>query len=135
MTAEQRACPRCGQAFTWTPAAPRQKYCRNSCRSAYNRNPARYAAGPVPPGSTTTTRRTATPGGTTTAMRTPPAGGTAPGDAITTARPCPHCGQPVTAVTWIVPPAAATVTTPLTGGDTPARSVTGARQRSSLPFN
>lgn len=69
--AEQRACPRCGRAFTWTTSAPRQKYC-------------------------------------STVM----AGGTAPGSGTTAVRPCPHCGQPVTAVTWIIPPAAATVTAP-----------------------
>lgn len=41
------------------------------------------------------------------------AAGTAPGDcAIHTTRPCPHCGKPVTAITWIVPPAAATVIPP-----------------------
>jgi endogenous inhibitor of DNA gyrase (YacG/DUF329 family) len=102
MTAQQRACPRCGRAFTWTTAAPRQKFCGNRCRSAYNRNPARYTAGPVPPSTTATT-----PGTDTT-------GGTVPGDAtITAIRACPHCAKPITAITWIVPPAAAAVTTPL----------------------
>jgi endogenous inhibitor of DNA gyrase (YacG/DUF329 family) len=103
MTAQQRACPRCGRAFTWTTAAPRQKFCGNRCRSACNRNPARYAAGPVPPGPAS---HAATTPGTT--------GGTAPNDAtITAVRACPHCGKPVTAITWIVPPAAAAVTMPL----------------------
>jgi endogenous inhibitor of DNA gyrase (YacG/DUF329 family) len=103
-TAQQRACPRCGRAFTWTTAAPRQKFCGNRCRSAYNRNPARYAAGPVPPGPANSTATT--PGTTTTS-------GTVPGDGtITAVRACPHCGKPITAITWIVPPAAAAVTTP-----------------------
>ena len=115
MTAEQRPCPRCGQRFTWTPAAPGQKFCGNRCRSAYNRNPARYAGGPIPPGPASTAAGTAT------------AGGTMPGGGTTTVRPCPHCGKPVTAITWIVPPAAATVTSPGTSGDTPARSVTHTR--------
>lgn len=107
--AEQRTCPRCGKAFTWTTAAPRQRYCANRCRSAYNRNPARYANGPIPPPASSTTMAsgtTSTPGGTVSAT------GTMPGDGTTTVRPCPHCGEPVTAITWIVPPAAAAVTTP-----------------------
>ncbi len=111
-TAEQRSCPRCGRAFTWTTAAPRQKFCGSRCRSAYNRNPARYAAGPIPPGPPPAT---ATAPGTSTAGGTATAGGT-----ITAVRPCPHCGRPVTAITWIVPPAAANVTTPETSGDTPS---------------
>ena len=28
---EQRACPVCGTAFTWTSASPRQKYCSTRC--------------------------------------------------------------------------------------------------------
>ena len=122
--AQQRACPRCGHAFTWTTAAPRQKFCRNRCRSAYNRNPARYAAGPIPPGPANGTMTTP---GTTTTRGTP--GGTVPGDStITTARPCPHCGKPITAITWIVPPTAATVTTPAAGRDTP-RSIRDLHQK------
>jgi len=117
-TAEQRNCPRCGRAFTWTTSAPRQRYCGNRCRSAYNRNPARYAGGPIPPGPPPPA--TATAPGTSTAGGTATAGGTMPGDStITAVRACPHCGRPVTAITWIVPPAAATVTTPGTSGDTP----------------
>ncbi len=112
-TAEQRACPRCGKAFTWTTSAPRQKFCGNTCRAAYNRNPARYANGPVPPGSAVTTRGTVTASGTATSDSIVTASQTAPGDGITAVRPCPHCGRPVTAITWIVPPAAATVTAPL----------------------
>jgi len=100
-TAQRRACPRCGSAFTWTTSAPRQKFCGNRCRSAYNRDPARYAAGPIPPRATMPGNGT----GTT--------GGTMPCDGTTAIRPCPHCGKPVTAITWLVPPAAATVTTPL----------------------
>jgi endogenous inhibitor of DNA gyrase (YacG/DUF329 family) len=120
--AEQRPCPRCGKTFTWTTSAPRQKFCGNTCRAAYNRSPARFAAGPIPPGRRTPASGTTPPGGTITAS------GATPGDGITAVRPCPHCGKPVTAVTWIVPPAAAavTVTAPLTSGDTPARYVTRA---------
>jgi endogenous inhibitor of DNA gyrase (YacG/DUF329 family) len=100
--AQQRACPRCGTPFTWTSAAPRQKYCSNRCRAAWNRNPARYAAGPIPPG----------PASTTTTSGTMTTSSTAPGRDITSTRPCPHCGKPVTAITWIIPPAAAVTTPP-----------------------
>lgn len=120
-TAQRRACPRCGQAFTWTTSAPRQKFCGNNCRSAYNRDPARYAAGPIPPGGTVPGKGTVTTGGTATTD------GTMPGDGITAVRPCPHCGKPVTAITWIVPPAAATVTTPLPAATRRKRSVTYTR--------
>ena len=106
MTAEQRTCPRCGQPFTWTTSAPRQKFCASRCRTSYNRSPARYAAGPIPPSPPRGTPMTAS--GTVTAS-----GRSTPDGTITAVRPCPHCGSPVTAITWIVPPAAATVTTPL----------------------
>jgi endogenous inhibitor of DNA gyrase (YacG/DUF329 family) len=131
--AEQRPCPRCGRPFTWTTSAPRQKFCQNTCRAAYNRNPARYASGPIPPGSAPPGRGT-TPadgitltGGTMTSGGIVTNAGTMPGHGVTAVRPCPHCGKAITAITWIVPPAAAAVTAPLTSSDTPARSVTRAR--------
>ena len=46
MTAEQRACPACGTEFTWTPAAPRQKFCSTTCKHRWhtaNRKPRRRA--------------------------------------------------------------------------------------------
>jgi hypothetical protein len=36
MTAEQRPCPVCGTDFTWTPAAPRQKYCSKRCKHRWH---------------------------------------------------------------------------------------------------
>ena len=32
MTAEQRPCPSCGTTFTWTSAAPRQRFCSTRCK-------------------------------------------------------------------------------------------------------
>ena len=107
--AEQRTCPGCGTAFTWTPAAPRQKFCSTRCRKRWwdrarrrrrrerqdddqRRRPDDQRGRPDDP------RRD-----------DPPAAGQPP--AATAA--CPHCRKPVTIVAWLVPPAAASVPVPL----------------------
>jgi len=115
VTAGQRPCQSCGTIFTWTPASPRQRYCSIRCRQAW------WAA----------RRRQATAalnhGGIALPAAQPRAGGPCataldgrgvdvrshdgPGTLAATPA-CPHCKQPVAIVAWLVPPAAATVTTP-----------------------
>lgn len=113
MTAEQRACPSCGTAFTLTPAAPRKKFCSTRCKHRWhsaNRKPRRRArrdAARDDPHPDTP----ATSVATTTAVATPHA------PALTAAPACPHCRQPVALVAWLVPPAAS-VTTPPRHADT-----------------
>jgi hypothetical protein len=101
VTAEQRPCPVCGTEFTWTPAAPRQKFCSIRCKHRWHtahRGPRR--------------RRPATdvaPQAADAARPAPPP----PGSGSLTAAPaCPHRRQPVALVAWLVPPAAS-ITTPL----------------------
>jgi endogenous inhibitor of DNA gyrase (YacG/DUF329 family) len=109
VTAEQRACPSCGTAFTLTPAAPRKKFCSTRCKHRWhsaNRKPRRRARRDDPHPDTP-----ATSVATTTAVATPHA------PALTAAPACPHCRQPVALVAWLVPPAAS-VTTPPRHADT-----------------
>jgi endogenous inhibitor of DNA gyrase (YacG/DUF329 family) len=108
MTAEQRQCPNCSAAFTWTTAAPRQRFCSTRCKNQWWCTRRRQATAALARNGTTPSgsdpRATAhDPRGS--ALRT--ATGT------TVAVPaCPHCARPVAIVAWLVPPAAATVTTP-----------------------
>lgn len=115
MSAEQRDCPQCGNPFTWTSAAPRQKYCSTRCKHRWHqvrRKPRRRRRGrqdptrdvPRPPAPTT---EVAT-GGTTTAEVPSLAAGPA----------CPHCRKPIALVAWLVPPAAAEVKEPPRHADT-----------------
>ncbi len=111
MTAEQRACPACGTAFTWTPAAPRQKYCSTRCKHRWHAahgKPRNRRRNPKD-----ATRDDARPATATTDVPPPPA--SAGGLAATPA--CPHCRQPVALVAWLVPPAAS-ITTPPRHADT-----------------
>ena len=117
MSPEQRDCPACGTPFTWTPAAPRQKYCSARCKHRWHRahgKPRRRR------GRKAATRDVARPPAATTqgAPPSPPAAGT-DGEAALAAGPaCPHCRKPVALVAWLVPPAAATVKEPPRHADT-----------------
>jgi endogenous inhibitor of DNA gyrase (YacG/DUF329 family) len=110
VNAEQRTCPACGSEFTWTPAAPRQKFCGSRCKNRwwdrYRRQAVRALAG----GSTSLPAgqgKAGDPGGTAGDR-------SGSGPAALAATPaCPHCRQPVALVAWLVPPAAASVTTPM----------------------
>ena len=115
MSAEQRDCPQCGTPFTWTPAAPRQKYCSARCKHRWHRahgKPRRRR------GRKAATRDVARPPGATTdvAPPAPPAAG--PGPGLEAGPACPHCRKPVALVAWLVPPAAATVKEPPRHADT-----------------
>ncbi len=112
MSAEQRECPQCGNPFTWTPAAPRQKYCSARCKHRWHRahgRPRKRRRG----GQAATCDVAGPPAATAgVALPSPPAAETA-GQAGLAAQPaCPHCRKPVALVAWLVPPAAATVREP-----------------------
>lgn len=122
MTAQQRDCPQCGTPFTWTPAAPRQKYCSTRCkhrwhaahgkprnRRRHRQDPARDPARPPAP---------ATRVAPTTQVSAPAPPAPAPEGALTAEPACPHCRKPVALVTWLVPPAAASVKEPPRHADT-----------------
>ena len=105
MTAEQRTCPSCGTEFTWTPAAPRQKFCSTRCKhhwhDRHGKKRDRRRGGPTPdvarPPAATASGQPALP---------------EPGSSLTAAPACPHCRQPVALVAWLVPPAASITTPP-----------------------
>ena len=109
MTAEQRSCPACGNQFTWTPAAPRQRFCSTRCKHRWhdaNRQRDRRRQNPGPARDDTRRPAPATP----VTDPTTHAGRTAADLAATPA--CPHCRQPVALVAWLVPPAASITTPP-----------------------
>ena len=101
MTAEQRTCPACGNEFTWTPAAPRQKFCSPRCKhywhDRYGKKALRRRGSPT---AGVTSQPTATAG--VASQPTQPE----PGTSMTAAPACPHCRQPVALVAWLIPPAA-----------------------------
>ena len=124
MSAEQRDCPECGAPFTWTSAAPRQKYCSTRCKHRWHqarRKPRRRRRGRQDP--TRDVARLPVPAtgaapATEAGPPSPPAAGTA-GEAGLAAGPaCPHCHKPVALVAWLVPPAAASVKEPPRHADT-----------------
>jgi endogenous inhibitor of DNA gyrase (YacG/DUF329 family) len=105
MTAEQRHCPACGTEFTWTPAAPRQRFCSTRCKHRWhdaNRKRDRRAGHPSP------ARDDARPPAPTTLV----ADTTTPAAGLAATPACPHCRQPVALVAWLVPPAASVTTPP-----------------------
>jgi endogenous inhibitor of DNA gyrase (YacG/DUF329 family) len=113
VSAEQRDCPQCGTPFTWTSAAPRQKYCSTRCKHRWHRahgRPRRRR------GRNAATRHVARPPAVTANAAAPPAAG--PQDGLAAEPACPHCRKPVALVAWLVPPAAATVKEPPRHADT-----------------
>lgn len=131
MTRPPRTCPRCGTTFTPAPPAGRKKFCTSRCRSAYNRAAATRARNTAATSNGTSTGTANGTGtgtgnangdgtGTGTANGMANGNGNANGDGTTSAQACPHCRKPITTITWIVPPAAATVGTPAQhAADTP----------------
>jgi endogenous inhibitor of DNA gyrase (YacG/DUF329 family) len=109
MNAEQRPCPACGTEFTWTPAAPRQKYCSKRCKHRWHdqhRTTRRRRGGPAPD----VARRPGADDDRLSPPVHPPV--PAPGTRLTAAPACPHCRQPVALVAWLVPPAASITAPP-----------------------
>lgn len=107
MNAEQRTCPACGTGFTWTPAAPRQKFCSTRCKHYWHD---RYGKNALRRRRSSPTTDVARPPAATAGSSEPAPPG--PGASLTTAPACPHCRQPVALVAWLVPPAASITTPP-----------------------
>ena len=120
MTTEQRTCPACGTTFTWTSAAPRQRFCSTHCKHQWwnarrrqattalartgHRPPADWPRADDPRGDDPRATTHDDRGNATSARQDP---------ATLAATPaCPHCRQAVAIVAWLVPPAAASVATP-----------------------
>lgn len=96
-TGEPRSCLNCGRPITVSTRNPRKRFCSPRCRVADWH------------------RRHDRPAGDTTGLSAIPeqayAANAVPNGVPASTR-CPHCGQAVTAITLLVPPAAAHVTTP-----------------------
>lgn len=104
-TDQHRRCGYCDRPITVQAANPRKRYCSPRCRVAdWHRRNDRPLAGPSEPG--------AVPEQAYAANAVPTA---VPDHETASSCRCPHCGQPVTAITLLVPPAAAQVTIPTTG--------------------
>jgi endogenous inhibitor of DNA gyrase (YacG/DUF329 family) len=118
---EQRACPSCGTGFTWTSAAPRQRFCSEHCRHKWwNQRRRQGTAALRRAGGNAPGTRPAAPVPHAHDPRgdTPRAREGTPRDGITAAVPaCPHCRKPVAVVAWLVPPAAASIDTPRHAGN------------------
>jgi endogenous inhibitor of DNA gyrase (YacG/DUF329 family) len=99
--AEQRTCPACGTPFTWTTAAPRQRFCSTPCRQRWwDRSQRRRS------------RRRRDDPRDHDPRRTADDPGEKPRGTLAAEPTCPHCRKPVAIVAWLVPPTAASVATP-----------------------
>ena len=113
--AEQRACPACGTSFTWTPAAPRQRFCSTPCRQRWwdrtrRQRSRRHSDDPQGHDPHGHDPRRPQDSGQRRQQDDDPRGHDDP--AIAAVPACPHCRKPVAIVAWLVPPAAATVAAP-----------------------
>jgi endogenous inhibitor of DNA gyrase (YacG/DUF329 family) len=121
VSAEQRDCPECGSPFTWTSAAPRQKYCSIRCKHRWHqarRKPRRRRRGRQDP-ARDVARPPAPAAHVAPTTEVGPPSPPAAGEAGLAAEPaCPHCRKPVALVAWLVPPAAASVKEPPRHADT-----------------
>jgi endogenous inhibitor of DNA gyrase (YacG/DUF329 family) len=125
---EQRACPVCGTAFTWTSASPRQKYCSTRCAQlcwerAHRRRSQRQPAAGDPDHHDDQPRHHDDDAHHDDDPRRPDGNGQPPA-AIAA---CPHCRKPVAIVAWLIPPAAATITAPAPRQARPATAAAAAR--------
>ncbi len=115
MTTEQRTCPACGAGFTWTSAAPRQRFCSTRCKHQWWGARRRQAIaalshdGTRPPAGQL---RGDDPRATTHDGRGAGSSGDRGPGTLAATPACPHCRQAVAIVAWLVPPAAASVATP-----------------------
>lgn len=131
---EQRACPVCGTAFTWTSASPRQKYCSTRCAQlcwerAHRRRSQRQPAAGDPGRHDDQARHHDDAHHDDDDVRHDddprrPDGNGQPPAAIAA---CPHCRKPVAIVAWLIPPAAATITAPAPRQARPAAAAAAAR--------
>jgi endogenous inhibitor of DNA gyrase (YacG/DUF329 family) len=117
--AEQRNCPACGAGFTWTPAAPRQRFCSRSCRHRWWDSRRRQATAflnrdgvPLPGSEPAPAPAERDPRGEPPRAGEPHHSGARDAGVTAAVPACPHCRKPVAVVAWLVPPAAASVATP-----------------------
>jgi endogenous inhibitor of DNA gyrase (YacG/DUF329 family) len=118
VSAEQRDCLQCGIPFTWTSAAPKQKYCSTRCKHRWHqarRGPRRRRHGRRDT-TTDVARQPATSAVPVTSAI--PTTAVVPPPGLTAQPACPHCRRPVALVAWLVPPAAASVKEPPRHADT-----------------
>jgi endogenous inhibitor of DNA gyrase (YacG/DUF329 family) len=108
MTTEQRTCPACSTTFTWTSAAPRQRFCSTRCKHQWWGARRRQAIAALSCGDSLPAGQ---PHGDDPRPATHDGRGASPGTLAATPA-CPHCRQAVAIVAWLVPPAAASVATP-----------------------
>lgn len=116
MTATSRGCATCGRPITVTSRNPNRRYCTGRCRVAawHERNRARranavaYAVPTAPDDVQAVTDNVAVPNDVVNGVARPD--NAAPGAGSLTR--CPSCRAPLTVLTWLLPPAAAQVTTP-----------------------
>jgi len=108
--AEQRDCPACGTPFTWTSAAPRQRFCSTPCRQRWWDRTRRQRSRRHRDDRRGHDPRRPQDSGQRRQQDDDPRGHDDP--AIAAVPACPHCRKPVAIVAWLVPPAAATVAAP-----------------------
>jgi endogenous inhibitor of DNA gyrase (YacG/DUF329 family) len=119
MTAlDERSCPTCGTPVTVTTRNPNRRYCNSRCKAHGwrrrtrglpengDRNPLNAVANGA---NAVNTPTNAVPNG---ANAVNAVNAVANGDSLRAVAACPHCRQPISLITLIVPPAAAFVTVP-----------------------
>lgn len=102
MTAlDEHTCPTCGNPVTVTTRNPNRRYCNPRCKALGWRRRARGLpenGNLIPPNDV--------------ANGANPVNAVANGESTRAIQTCPHCRQPISLITLIVPPAAAHVTVP-----------------------
>jgi endogenous inhibitor of DNA gyrase (YacG/DUF329 family) len=108
----ERTCPTCGNPVTVTTRNPNRRYCNPRCKALGWRRRAKGL-----PENENLTPANGVANGTNdvangVANGANPVHAVANGDSTRTIQSCPHCRQPISLITLIVPPAAAHVTVP-----------------------
>lgn len=111
---KERACAGCGRLIEVPANNPRKRYCSPRCRVAdwhhhHDRHPNDGGPDDAPGGAETAAPAAADP---QNGVRDPNVVANAVPTPGQTPPRCPHCHQPVTVVTMLLPPAAAHVTVP-----------------------
>jgi endogenous inhibitor of DNA gyrase (YacG/DUF329 family) len=115
---DERTCPTCGTPVTVTTRNPNRRYCSPPCKALGWR---RRAKG-LPENRDRTTPNAVANGANGVANGANPVNAVANGESTRAVQTCPHCRQPISLITLIVPPAAAFVTVPDPPATLPAPS-------------
>ena len=105
---DERTCPTCGTPVTVTTRNPNRRYCSPPCKALGWR---RRAKG-LPENTDRTTPNAVANGANGVANGANALNAVANGESTRAVQSCPHCRQPISLITLIVPPAAAHVTPP-----------------------